>query len=49
MSDTLTYQRLGTAARSQAHASLAQAMGYVAPIGGLLALDAWAGQGEGRQ
>jgi hypothetical protein len=49
MSDTLTYQRLVTAARSQAHASLAQAMGYVAPIAGPFAPCAWAGQWEGRR
>jgi hypothetical protein len=42
MSDTLTYQRLVTAARSQA-------MGYVAPVAGLFVPGAWAGQGEGRR
>ena len=49
MRDTLTYQRLETAARSQAHVSLARAMGYVAPVAGLLVPGAWAGQGEGRR
>ena len=31
MSDTLTYQQTGTAARGQTHALFAQTMGYVAP------------------
>ena len=30
MSDTLTYQQMGTAARGQAHALFAQTMGYAA-------------------
>jgi NAD(P)-dependent dehydrogenase (short-subunit alcohol dehydrogenase family) len=43
MSDTLTYQRMGTAARGQAHALFAQTMDYVAVTAGLFALGAWAG------
>jgi phosphoglycerol transferase MdoB-like AlkP superfamily enzyme len=43
MSDTLTYQQMGTAARGQAHALFAQTMGYVAVTAGLFALGAWAG------
>jgi len=38
MSDTLTYQQMGTAARGQAHALFAQTMGYVAVTAGLFAL-----------
>ena len=45
MSDTLTYQQMGTAARGQAHALFAQTMGYVAATAGLFALGAWAGRG----
>ena len=44
MSDTLTYQQMGTAARGQAHALFAQTMGYVAVTAGLFALGAWAGR-----
>ena len=43
MSDTLTYQQMGTTARGQAHALFAQTMGYVAVTAGLFALGAWAG------
>jgi modulator of FtsH protease len=43
MSDILTYQQMGTAARSQAHTLFAQTMGYVACTAGLFALGAWAG------
>ena len=43
MSDTLTYQQMGTAGRSQAHVLFAQTMGYVAATAGLFALGAWAG------
>ena len=43
MSDTLTYQQTGTAARSQRHALFAQTMGYVALTAGLFAVGAWAG------
>src|SRR6202161_1866522 len=43
MSDTLTYQRMGTAARGQAHTLFAQTMGYVAMTAALFALGAWAG------
>ena len=38
MSDTLTYQQMGTAARGQAHVLFAQTMGYVAVTAGLFAL-----------
>ena len=44
MSDTLTYQQMGTAARGRAHALFAQTMGYVAATAGLFALGAWAGR-----
>ena len=43
MSETLTYQRMGTAARGQAHTLFAQTMGYVAMTAALFALGAWAG------
>jgi len=43
MSDTLTYQQMGTTDRGQAHALFAQTMGYVAVTAGLFALGAWAG------
>ena len=43
MSDTLTYQQMGTAARGQAHALFAQTMGYVAVTAALFALGAWLG------
>ncbi len=45
MSDALTYRRMGTADRGQAHALFAQTMGYVAATAGLFALGAWAGHG----
>ncbi len=44
MSDTLTYQQMGTTARGQTHALFAQTMGYVAATAGLFALGAWAGR-----
>ena len=43
MSDTLSYQQMGTTARGQAHALFSQTMGYVAVTAGLFALGAWAG------
>jgi uncharacterized protein len=43
MSDTLTYQRMGTAARGQAHTLFSQTMGYVAMTAALFALGAWVG------
>jgi uncharacterized protein len=45
MAQTLTYRRMGTAERGQAHALFAQTMGYVAATAGLFALGAWAGHG----
>src|SRR5580700_5087159 len=44
MSDTLTYQQMGTAARGQTHALFAQTMGYVAATAALFALGAWLGR-----
>ena len=44
MSDTLTYQQMGTAVRGQTHALFAQTMGYVAATAALFALGAWAGR-----
>jgi FtsH-binding integral membrane protein len=44
MSDTLTYQQMGTAGRGQAHILFAQTMGYVAATAGLFALGAWLGR-----
>jgi modulator of FtsH protease len=44
MSDTMTYQRMGTTARGQAHALFAQTMGYVAITAALFALGAWLGR-----
>ena len=44
MSDTLTYQHMGTAARGQTHALFAQTMGYVAATVVLFALGAWLGR-----
>ena len=44
MSDTLTYQHMGTAARGQTHALFAQTMGYVAATAALFALGAWLGR-----
>ncbi len=43
MTQALTYQQMGPAARGQAHALFAQTMGYVAATAGLFALGAWAG------
>jgi len=43
MSDTLSYQKMGTAARGQTHALFSQTMGYVALTAALFALGAWAG------
>jgi FtsH-binding integral membrane protein len=43
MSETLTYQKMGTAARSRAHTLFAQTMGYVAGTAAMFALGAWAG------
>ena len=43
MTNTLTYQQMGTTARGQAHALFAQTMGYVALTAALFALGAWAG------
>src|SRR5580700_3092046 len=44
MSDTLTYQHTGTAARGQTHALFAQTMGYVAATAAVFALGAWLGR-----
>ena len=44
MSDTLTYQRMGMAARNRAHTLFAQTMGYVAITAALFALGAWLGR-----
>ena len=44
MTQPLTYQQMGTADRSQAHALFAQTMGYVAATAGLFALGAWLGR-----
>jgi uncharacterized protein len=43
MSNTLTYQKMGTTARGQTHALFSQTMGYVALTAALFALGAWAG------
>ena len=43
MTNTLTYQHMGTTARGQTHALFAQTMGYVALTAALFALGAWAG------
>jgi FtsH-binding integral membrane protein len=43
MSETLTYQQMGTAARGQAHTLFSQTMGYVAMTAALFALGAWVG------
>jgi hypothetical protein len=42
MSDTLTYQHTGTAARGQTHALFAQTMGYVAPLPCSRSAPGWA-------
>ncbi|MGH3254388.1 MAG: Bax inhibitor-1/YccA family protein [Streptosporangiaceae bacterium] len=44
MTQTLTYQQMGTTARGQAHALFSQTMAYVAATAGLFALGAWAGR-----
>jgi modulator of FtsH protease len=44
MNETLSYQRMGTAARGQAHALFAQTMAYVAATAALFALGAWLGR-----
>src|SRR5690242_2336729 len=44
MADSLTYQRMGTAARGQAHALFSQTMAYVAGTAALFALGAWLGR-----
>jgi modulator of FtsH protease len=44
MSDTMTYQQMGTTDRGQAHALFAQTMGYVALTAALFALGAWLGR-----
>ena len=44
MTQTLTYQQMGRAARSQAHVLFAQTMGYVAITAALFALGAWLGR-----
>jgi len=44
MTQQLTYQQMGTTARSQAHTLFAQTMAYVAATAGLFALGAWLGR-----
>ena len=44
MADSLTYQRMGTAARNQAHVLVSQTMAYVALTAALFALGAWLGR-----
>ena len=44
MTQTVTYQQTGPAARSQAHTLFAQTMGYVALTAALFALGAWLGR-----
>jgi len=44
MSNTLTYQQMGTTARGQTHALFAQTMGCVAATAALFALGAWLGR-----
>jgi modulator of FtsH protease len=44
MTQTVTYQQTGPAARSQAHTLFAQTMGYVAVTAALFALGAWLGR-----
>jgi modulator of FtsH protease len=44
MTQSLTYQQMGTAARGQAHVLFSQTMGYVAVTAGLFALGAWLGR-----
>jgi uncharacterized protein len=43
VSNTMTYQQMGTSERGQTHALFSQTMGYVALTAGLFALGAWAG------
>src|ERR1700733_10222522 len=43
MTQTSTYQQMGTADRGQAHALFSQTMGYIALTAALFALGAWAG------
>src|ERR1700678_258404 len=43
MTQTQTYQQMGTADRGQGHALFSQTMGYVALTAALFALGAWAG------
>ena len=44
MSEMLTYQQMGMAARNRAHTLFAQTMGYVAITAALFALGAWLGR-----
>jgi len=44
MTDSLTYQRMGSTDRSQAHVLFSQTMGYVAITAGLFALGAYLGR-----
>jgi uncharacterized protein len=44
VSETLTYQQMGMAARNRAHTLFAQTMGYVAITAALFALGAWLGR-----
>jgi len=44
MTQTVTYQQMGPAARNQAHTLFAQTMGYVAVTAALFALGAWLGR-----
>jgi len=44
VTQSLTYQQMGSAARSQAHTLFAQTMGYVAATAGFFALGAWLGR-----
>jgi FtsH-binding integral membrane protein len=44
MTQSLTYQQMGTSARAQAHALFSQTMAYVAATAGLFALGAWLGR-----
>jgi modulator of FtsH protease len=44
MTDAVSYQQMGTAARGQAHALFSQTMGYVAVTAALFAAGAWLGR-----
>ena len=44
MADSLTYQRMGPAARDQVHTLFSQTMAYVAATAALFALGAWLGR-----